>query len=516
MLILKLRLMKFHEFTEAFDTYLTDEAGFIKGTASRIFFPENTADVQFILKNAYSDNCCVTVSGGGTGVSGGRVPLEGWILATDRMLSVDGGKPWTDDESGIEYKVALEKTQKYTTLRVPPAMTIKAIQNYVREHNLYYPPDPTERSSFIGGNVATNASGSRSFKHGVTKDWVEGIVVVLPQGECITLNRNEIISENKIEIPTTNYYMDIPNFYHPETRKNVAGPVVERGEPVMNLFIGSGGLFGVVTEVTLRLLDKPSEIMNMFVYCKEQEVALQLIDAVRAQRDTNTEPIPLSVEYLDDRSSAMIHKKDSSVPMAKAIVILEQEFRDETEMDSYLDFYMSKFEELGIEDTSVAQTYKEIEHHKELRHVVPETVNALVKSYGQSKLGTDYAVPPQYYQEMVAYGVELGNLFEKEFSFDDIGYAMWSHAGDAHIHLNFLPRNDMETKRAKELMVQLMKRVIQYHGTIAAEHGLGKKKFLGKPALYYQLGDEGLLKIREMKGILDPAFLLNRGNLFDV
>ncbi len=507
--------MKYEPVVDKYISYLTDEAGFIQGSAERIYFPTNISEIQEILKEAYDSNIRVTISGGGTGVSGGRVPLGGWIIATDKLVSVKGGSPWKDEESGIEYSVKLSRSDT-TELTVPAAMTVKAIQNYARQYNLYYPPDPTERSCFIAGNVASNASGSRSFKYGVTRDWIQALSIVTPMGEPIKLIRtgNKIGDKIIIKTETKTYNIPFPDYYQPKTRKNVAGPNIDENSELIDLFIGSGGMFGVIAEITIRLIDKPADIINMFVYCNTIDIALELVSRCRYQRDNNIQPIPLSVEYVDDRAVRIIHEKDNSVPNAKALVIIEQEFKDE--MDNFLEFYLSVFDELGIEDTSVAQTYKEIEYHKFLRHLIPETINALVKSYGQSKLGTDYAVPPEHYKTIVELGIQAGNKFENEFGFDNIGYAMWSHAGDAHIHLNFLPRNDVEMHRAKELMVELLREVVKLDGTIAAEHGLGKKTFLGKPALFYQIGERGLEKIREMKLVMDPKNLLNAGNLFPV
>ena len=171
-------------------------------------------------------------------------------------------------------------------------------------------------------------------------------------------------------------------------------------------------------------------------------------------------------------------------------------------------------------DTSVAQTFQEIEHHKFLRHKVPETVNATVKSYGNAKLGTDYAVPNENFRELFDFILAIGKQFEsyqqvrKELG-ESFGYAIWAHAGNSHFHLNLLPRDSEEDKEAKRLITQVLRKVIELKGSIAAEHGLGKKHFDGKPALIFQYGEDGLEQIKMMKDILDPKHLLNHGNLLN-
>lgn len=513
--------IKYHELDEKYSDYLTDEAGLIVGQADRIYFPEHENEIKQLLRLAYRENIPVTISGGGTGLSGGRSPLGGWIIATDKMDKIFSylGKEWKDKETGISYHVHLnELNEKKAVLTVPVSMTIKAIQNYCREHNWFYPPDSTERSAFIGGNVSSNASGSRSFKYGVTRDWVSKIRVVTPMGELFMLQRtgDKLGNSRYIDFSSLRdtHRIPIPNYTLPSTKKNVAGPVITNKSVKMDLFIGTGGMFGVLTEVSLRLIRPPSIIVNIFVYCPSFDTAMKLIERCRNQRDKNLSPIPLSVEYLDDRSVNIIRQKDSSVPEAEALVIIEQDFENEDQMDKYLTFWMDLFEKLKIENSSVAQRHKEIEHHRFLRHSVPETVNAQVKAHGQSKLGTDYAVPHKNFVELMKLSMKLGKKFESNHKFKkEIGYAIWAHAGDSHVHLNFLPRSDKESKTAKEHMVKLMKKVVSRKGTIAAEHGLGKKSFAGKPALYYQYGDKGLAEVREMKLSMDPKNLLNRGNL---
>ncbi len=513
---------------DRFQNYLTDEAAIIKdGHADKIYFPTNRSEVIRVLMEGNNTSTPITISGGGTGLSSGRVPQGGWILATDDMKSIENinHEKWTDPETKIEYGVLLKEIDnEYAEFTVPVSMTIKAIQNYVREMGWFYPPDPTERSAFVGGTVNTNASGARTFKFGPTRDWIIGLKVVLIDGSTLDLNRNfnqGRITESEIIIERDNGYIKIPKpmYEIPKMMKNVAGPVIFKDSHIIDLFIGTGGLFGVTTEVVLKLQRPPKEIISIFIFCKTIKQAYEIIKTSQKQRKMKGFPTPMAVEFLGSRPISIMQTADETISLEnKALIILEQDANNEDSLEEAIKFWSKLFEELEIKDTRVAQTHSEIENFKRLRHMVPETVNSIVKHHGQSKIGTDFAVPEEYLVEYFELAFEIGKKFEnyqdERLNLDeDPGYAVWAHAGDTHIHLNLIPRDDEETIHAKTLILELINKTVELGGTIAAEHGLGKKQFDGKPALYYQFGQEGLDQIKGMKMAIDKSDLLNRGNL---
>ncbi|MCH8907337.1 MAG: FAD-binding oxidoreductase [Candidatus Heimdallarchaeota archaeon] len=522
-------MIEFHDDVRTkFPSYLNDESGIVtSGSADRIYFPKNERELVSVIKLAYDQSIPYTISGGGTGLSGGRVPLEGWIIATDRMTSISDGdsQVWTDRETGAQYQLKLDiVSEKNAFLTVSIAMTIKAIQNYCREVNWFYPPDPTERSCFIGGTVATNASGARTFKFGPTRSWVQSIDVILPSGEYLRLDRaqdNGEITDTEIRIIVEGetFIVHKPNLTVPRVTKNVAGPILTKESHPMDLFIGSGGLLGTIAQVKLKLIRPPKSIFNIFVYCPTKTQLLQVVDACQGNRRTSSFPVPMSVESMDDRAAMIMRKKDPFIPsVAKYIIILEQDCHNEAELDHALEYWANLFDGFGIEDTRVAQSYKEIEFHRSLRHSVPEQINAIVRGNGQAKFGTDCSLPETDFELLHDRATSLGDQFElfqndRGPLGDQIGYAIWAHAGDAHIHLNLIPRDEAETQKAKELFIEIMEFAVSHNGSIASEHGLGKKTFTGKPAIWYQYGDQGIDELRKMKLSLDPKNLLNRHNL---
>ena len=168
--------------------YLSDASYLPGGNASRVSFPENAEEVAEILRNATRTETPVTVSGAGTGTVAGRVPFGGIVIATDKLNRI--ASIARDDRTGG--RVVAEA-----------GVVLLDLQRAVESEGLLYPPDPTERSCFIGGTIATNASGARTFKYGPTRKYVERLKVALVTGEVVDLSRGELHANRhgRIEIP---------------------------------------------------------------------------------------------------------------------------------------------------------------------------------------------------------------------------------------------------------------------------------------------------------------------------
>ena len=154
------------------ENYLVDASN-TKGFCDSVYFPETVDDIAQILKEANLKNIPVTVSGNRTGVTGGGVPAGGIVISTEklkRIIEIDEQNLFAVVETGV---------------------LLSDLQKAIKGKNLFYPPDPTEKSCFIGGTVATNASGARTFKFGSTRDFVLELEIVLPDGDLLMLKRND-------------------------------------------------------------------------------------------------------------------------------------------------------------------------------------------------------------------------------------------------------------------------------------------------------------------------------------
>jgi D-lactate dehydrogenase (cytochrome) len=242
--------------------YLSDASFVSGGNASRVVFPDSADEVASILRDATSTKTPVTISGAGTGTVAGRVPFGGIVIASDKLnhigevVRVDGGGRITA-EAGVR---------------------LIDLQRAVESQGLIYPPDPTERTCFIGGNVATNASGSRTFKYGPTRTYVESLTIVLATGDVINLKRGQIHANGRrITIPLSSgraIEAELPSYQMPDVRKHASGYFVAPGMDAIDLFIGSEGTLGVIMEAEVKLLPKPAGLLSGVIFFgKEKDSA---------------------------------------------------------------------------------------------------------------------------------------------------------------------------------------------------------------------------------------------------
>jgi D-lactate dehydrogenase (cytochrome) len=240
--------------------YLVDAANY-QGFCDAVYFPETESDVKEIISNAYINKTLVTVSGNGTGLTGARVPEGGIVISTDKLNRL----------------IELNEESKYAV--VEPGLLLSEFLKITAEKLLFYPPDPTEKNCFIGGTIATNASGEKTFKYGPTRDYVLALHVVLSNGELLKLERGKnIANDNHLILTTeegTRFVIDIPEYRMPSV-KNASGYFTKPGMDAIDLFIGSEGTLGVITQIKLRLLPHPGDIISAVIFLMKNRMHLIL------------------------------------------------------------------------------------------------------------------------------------------------------------------------------------------------------------------------------------------------
>src|SRR6185295_18900299 len=252
------------------ESFLSDASHMRDGQADRVVFPENAEEVAEVLKSAAADKTPVTVSGAGTGTVGGRIPFAGIVLATDKLKQI---KSIVHEEPGGRAVVEA-------------GVRLADLQRLVDSADLFYPPDPTERSCFLGGTVATNASGARTFKYGPTRNYVKRLRIALANGDVINLRRGELRADarGRIKLPLPSggaIEAQLPTYQMPRTRKHAAGYYVAPQMDVLDLFIGSEGTLGVITGIEVALLPKPSGLLSGVVFFKTDENVLSFVSEAR-------------------------------------------------------------------------------------------------------------------------------------------------------------------------------------------------------------------------------------------
>src|SRR5712664_293408 len=247
--------------------FLADASYMRGGNAARVVFPETAEEVAEILSTATRERTPVTVSGAGTGTVAGRVPFGGIVVATNKLNHI---KQITHHKRGGGRAIA------------EAGVILRDLQRAVEAEGLLYPPDPTERSCFLGGTVATNASGSRTFKYGPTRKYVERLQIALATGEVADLRRGELHADaqGRIRIPLPSgreIKAQLPTYRMPEVRKHASGYYVAPEMDVLDLFIGSEGTLAVIVEIEVRLLPKPEGLLSGIVFFKSEEDVLAFV-----------------------------------------------------------------------------------------------------------------------------------------------------------------------------------------------------------------------------------------------
>ncbi|MFQ5444761.1 MAG: FAD-binding oxidoreductase, partial [Nitrospinales bacterium] len=251
---------------ESVAPYLKDASNFSGGVADEVVIPENVEELRSFLK---SNRDPVTVSGAGTGLTASRIPLSGSILSLERFKTIGE----IDNAS----------------ITVGSAVTLHDLQFHLEGSGYFYPPNPTESLASIGGTIATNASGSRSFKFGPTRDYVQELEFVLADGRCARLARNhkidwplELSDGSKITFPEVTFQSPLI--------KNASGYYVRPEMDWLDLFIGSDGTLAVITEAKLRLLPAPVNFISGVIFCSEEKFCWQLVDSIRTEGKDKISP----------------------------------------------------------------------------------------------------------------------------------------------------------------------------------------------------------------------------------
>ena len=463
--------------------YLTDASFIREGHAERVVFPESIDEVSEILASANRDRVPVTISGAGTGTVGGRVAFGGIVLATDKLNRIKSIIHEGDGGSAV----------------VEPAVILADLQRAVDREGLLYPPDPTERGCYVGGTVATNASGARTFKYGPTRSYVSRLKVVLASGEVLDLRRGSVHADEYGILRLESIELKLPNYRRPSTRKNASGYFVAPGMDAVDLFIGSEGTLGVICEIEVRLIPKPQGLLSGVVFFADEADVLALVADARKHVDAR------ALEFFDNESLNFLREKYPTVPAnAVGAIFFEQETNETTEESVLAEWQALLDAHHAFPDSWFATNEQDQAKLREFRHQLPVLMNEWFSHYKQRKVSTDMAVPDEAFPG-------LFRLYKDTLRASGLRYTIFGHIGDNHVHVNILPRDDAEGARARELYIQFLRYAASVGGTLSAEHGVGKLK---RDYLRLFYTDDQLRDMAALKKTLDPNGILGRGNIF--
>jgi D-lactate dehydrogenase (cytochrome) len=503
--------------------FLEDAAHYPGGHAAGVLFPRTTGEVAAAVASAPA----VLAIGAQSSLTGGATPMGELILATSRMNRV------------------LELSG--THIRVEAGLTIGEMQDRLAAAGAWFPPAPTFLGACAGGIVATNAAGAATFKYGSTRDWVDGLQVVLADGTILDLTRGASRAVNgRFDTETRSGRMSVPvpSYQMPEVAKRSAGYHAAPDMDLVDLFIGCEGTLGVVTAVTFRILSPRPASALALIPCTSESQAIDLVGRLRdASRQTWRTHDPAGVdtaaiEHLDRRSIEILTEDGADLrnrvtfPAATEVALLVQlELPASiTSADAYAqiasalspadgDTALGRFcrilSDAGLLDVTELALPGDVRRASQLiavREAVPAGVNQRVGSAKHrvdpriEKTAADMIVPFERFGEMM-------DVYRRGFGSRGLDFAVWGHISDGNVHPNVIPRSFDDVRLGKEAILEFGDEVARLGGCPLAEHGVGRNPV--KQALLRQLyGEEGIDEMRAVKRAIDPGWKMAPGVIF--
>lgn len=434
------------------EDYSHDELAFVKVKPELVIKVLSTDEVSGIMKYAYENNIPVTARGSGTGLVGACVPLRGGIII---------------DLSDMNKIIELD--EENLTLTVEPGVLLMEISKFVQENDLFYPPDPGEKTATIGGNISTNAGGMRAVKYGVTRDYVRGLEVVTAKGEVL----------------------------------NFGGKVVKNssGYSLKDLIIGSEGTLGIITKAVLKLLPLPKKAISLLIPFKELETAIETVPKI-----IKAKSVPTAIEFMEGEvikaAEEYLGKKfpDHS---SNAYLLLTFDGNSKGEIEKAYENVAEICLKEGALDVFISDTEERQESIWSARGAFLEAIKSSTTEMDE----VDVVVP----RNKVATFVKFTRKLQEEYN---IRIQSFGHAGDGNLHIYILRDNLAEGDWHKLLNVVMGKmydKAKELSGQVSGEHGIGYAK---REYLKESLRDENISIMKGIKEVFDPKNILNPGKVY--
>jgi len=430
--------------------YSFDGTAALQQVPGCVVFAKSTDQVAGVLKLANRTKTAVVTRGSGTGLSGGSLPspdcLVLCLVKLDRILELDRAN---------------------LTLLAEAGVTTQAVSDAATAAGLFYPPDPgSMKISTIGGNVAENSGGLRGLKYGVTRNYIMGLEVVLPDGEVLWTGNKCV--------------------------KDVAG------YSLRDLFIGSEGTLGVITRVLLKLIPKPPAKKTLVATFAKMDQAAQTVSDIIA-----APIIPCTLEFLDRVTIQCVedHAKIGLPLDCEALLLMETDGHP-TVVEDEATRMVEIARRNGCKEVRVAQDEAEATKLATARR----TAFSALARVAPTTILEDATVPRSELAQMIRF---IEGVAKKH----RLRIGTFGHMGDGNLHPTCLTdeRNQEEMHRVEEAFREIFEETIRLGGTITGEHGIGmaKKAFLPKFA-----GGAQMRVMRDLRRVLDPNGILNPGKMF--
>lgn len=427
--------------------YAHDELKNVSGMPEAHVFVTDKFQVSTIMKYAFEHSIPVTVRGAGTGLVGACVPVHGGILLnTSKMNRI------------------IELDNVNLTLTVEPGVLLLDIYEAVDKENLFYAPDPGEKTATIGGNISTNAGGMRAIKYGVTRDWVRGLEVVLPNGEII----------------------------------QTGGKMVKNstGYGLKDLIIGSEGTLGIIVSATLKLISKPKKTVSLLVPFHNREEAIKAAPVLIKNHVT-----PTAVEFLEKQSlqySETFLGKKIPHNNYEAYLLLSYDGNTDEAVEHDIKIASNMCLELGAIDVFLVDTAERAKQIWTVRGGFLEAIKSSTDEIDE----IDVCLPRSAVSAYLAYAREISEKL-------NIRIPYFGHIGDGNLHIYFCKDHlkELDWKKVVEKGFKLMyDKAFEMGGVVSGEHGIGYAK---KTYMVDLLGNTQIELMKGIKHVFDPKGILN-------
>lgn len=436
--------------TSDLDLYAKDCTEELEFFPDIVLKPNSTEQISTLVKYCNENLLPITPRGAGTGLAGGALAIKGGVVLSleklNRIISID---------------------EKNFQITLEAGVINYHLQQEIEKFGLFYPPDPSSwKSSFIGGNIATNAGGLRAVKYGVTSAYVLNLEVVLPNGDLIWTGAN--------------------------TLKN------STGFNLTQLFVGSEGTLGIITKAVLKLLPKPERDITLLVTFRKMEEACEAVTAI-----FQAHIHPSALEFMEQRA---IHATMDFLGGTSLVLEEEVEAHLLISLDENIELELQKTVEVlsrfSIGEILFAENQVEKDRIWQLRRKVAE----VVKQNGYT-IEEDTVVPRVNLAQLVRSMHQLADE-------NDFKIVCYGHAGDGNLHIRInhpIHKSTYNNPVIQSIIKELFLRVKALGGTISGEHGIG---LIQKPYLPIVLSESNLKLQKSIKQCLDPRGILNPGKVF--
>lgn len=433
---------------EISEDYSHDELGTVANYPEVLMRVLSTEEVSAIMKYAYEQNIPVVVRGSGTGLVGACVPIYGGIMLETTLMNH-----------------ILELDTENLTVTVEPGVLLMELSKFVEENDLFYPPDPGEKSATIAGNISTNAGGMRAVKYGVTRDYVRGLTVVMPNGEALELG-GKIVKNSS-------------------------------GYSLKDLVIGSEGTLCVITRAVLKLLPLPKKTLSLLVPFNTFTEAAAVVPKI-----IKSKAIPTAIEFMERQTILFAEDflgKKFPDTKSNAYILLTFDGNTKEQVEAEYEVVADLCLSEGAKDVYIVDTDERKDSVWSARGAFLEAIKASTTEMDEC----DVVVPRNRVAEFINYTHDL----EKELN---IRIPSFGHAGDGNLHL-YICRDELGQKEWEEMldtaMDKLYAKSLEFDGLVSGEHGIGyaKRKYLFNDYGEYEMGlMDGIKHAFDPKNILNP------------